>query len=119
MHESIYGQFVKKAVELAKKRTLGDPKSRDTLQGPIIDENQTKKVLELVESGKKEGAVLEIGGERVGKTGFYVAPTVFSNVTDNMRIARSVKQANFQMNILYICFGQRGDLWTRPTNPQI
>ena len=75
---------------MAEKRVLGDPKSRDTTQGPIIDETQTKKILEFIESGKKEGAKLETGGNRVGQTGFYVAPTVFSNVTDNMTIARSV-----------------------------
>ena len=46
------------------------------------------KILELVESGKKEGATLNCGGERVGDKGYFVAPTVFSNVTDDMRIAQ-------------------------------
>lgn len=46
------------------------------------------KILELIESGKKEGAKLECGGSRHGTKGFFVQPTVFSNVTDNMRIAR-------------------------------
>lgn len=46
------------------------------------------KILRLIESGKKEGAKLECGGQRIGTEGFFVQPTVFSNVTDNMTIAR-------------------------------
>jgi len=46
------------------------------------------KVLNLIESGKKEGAKVECGGERLGNKGFFVQPTVFSNVQDNMRIAK-------------------------------
>jgi len=44
--------------------------------------------LSIIESGKKEGAKLEAGGSNVGDTGYYVYPTVFSNVTDDMKIAR-------------------------------
>jgi len=46
------------------------------------------KVLRLIESGKSEGAKLECGGERLGDTGYFIQPTVFSNVTDNMTIAK-------------------------------
>ncbi|CAG2105416.1 unnamed protein product [Medioppia subpectinata] len=88
VHESIYDQFVKKSAELAKKRLVGDPTKEDTIQGPLIDDTQTKKVLELIEGGKKEGAVLVTGGTRLAGKGFFVAPTVFANVTDNMKIAR-------------------------------
>lgn len=42
----------------------------------------------MIESGKKEGAKIEAGGSKVGDTGYFVYPTVFSNVTDDMRIAR-------------------------------
>ena len=47
-----------------------------------------KKVLGLIESGKTEGAKLECGGRRFGDIGYFIAPTVFSSVTDNMRIAK-------------------------------
>lgn len=50
----------------------------------------------MIDSGKKEGAKLEAGGSKVGNTGYFVYPTVFSNVTDNMTIARE------EVNILYI-----------------
>ena len=55
-----------------------------------MDEDQYKKVLEMIESGKSEGAKLESGGGRwVGnEKGYFVQPTVFSNVKDQMRIAR-------------------------------
>jgi acyl-CoA reductase-like NAD-dependent aldehyde dehydrogenase len=100
VHESIYKEFVKKSVQLAEKRVLGDPKSRDTIQGPIIDETQTKKIIDFIESGKKEGAVLETGGKRVGQNGSFVAPTVFSNVSDGMTIARLVLSL-FLMQLLF------------------
>lgn len=53
-----------------------------------IDDVQMEKVLELIKSGKDEGAKLECGGSRIGNKGYFVQPTVFSNVTDNMRIAK-------------------------------
>ena len=53
-----------------------------------VDEEQMNKILELIESGKKEGAKCEVGGERHGDKGFYIKPTVFSDVQDSMRIAK-------------------------------
>jgi hypothetical protein len=53
-----------------------------------IDNEMFNKVLRLIASGKSEGAKLECGGERLGDTGFFIKPTVFSNVTDNMTIAK-------------------------------
>jgi len=88
VHESIYDEFVKRSVELAKKRKVGNPFDPDTQHGPQIDNEQFTKILELIESGKKEGATLEFGGKRIGDVGYFVQPAVFSNVTDDMRIAR-------------------------------
>lgn len=53
-----------------------------------IDKEMFDKVLRLIESGKSEGARLETGGTRKGSKGYFVEPTVFSNVKDNMKIAR-------------------------------
>jgi acyl-CoA reductase-like NAD-dependent aldehyde dehydrogenase len=88
VHEKIYDQFVAKARELALKRKVGDPFSPDTLHGPQVDEIQFKRILSLIEKGKEEGAKVECGGRRVGDIGYFVEPTVFSNVTDDMTIAR-------------------------------
>jgi len=88
IHEKIYDEFVAKSVARAKKRIVGDPLSSTTEQGAQIDQQQFDKILSLIESGKKEGAKLECGGERFGNKGFFIQPTVFSNVQDNMRIAK-------------------------------
>lgn len=53
-----------------------------------IDKKQYNKILELIESGITEGAKLECGGKGLGRKGFFIEPTVFSNVTDDMRIAK-------------------------------
>jgi hypothetical protein len=53
-----------------------------------VDDEMFNKVLRLINSGKSEGAKLECGGERLGDTGYFIKPTVFSNVTDNMTIAK-------------------------------
>lgn len=88
VHEKIYDQFVQKSIALAQQRKVGNPLDFSTQHGPQIDLEQFNKVLSLIESGKQEGAKLECGGKRIGEQGYFVEPTVFSNVTDEMRIAR-------------------------------
>ena len=63
-----------------------------------IDKEMFDKVMNLIESGKKEGAKVECGGKRLGNVGYFVEPTVFSNVTDNMRIAKE-EVRNFQKSL--------------------
>ncbi|XP_075067084.1 aldehyde dehydrogenase 1A1 [Mixophyes fleayi] len=87
VEESIYDEFVRRSVEKAKKRVLGDPLAPGTQQGPQIDKEQYDRILDLIESGKKEGAKLECGGSAWGNKGFFIEPTVFSDVKDDMRIA--------------------------------
>ena len=53
-----------------------------------IDDRIFKRVLDYIEKGKKEGAKLEIGGSRHGTVGYFIQPTVFSNVKDDMIIAK-------------------------------
>lgn len=53
-----------------------------------IDEDQLNKIMNLIQSGKNEGANLVTGGERIGDRGYFVAPTVFANVKDDMTIAK-------------------------------
>ncbi|KAL5005163.1 hypothetical protein ScPMuIL_018619 [Solemya velum] len=87
VQEDIYDEFVKKSIERAQKRTVGDPYD-DNEAGPQIDEDQFGKILALIESGKQQGAKLECGGSRIGDKGYFIQPTVFSGVTDDMRIAK-------------------------------
>jgi aldehyde dehydrogenase (NAD+) len=88
VHEKIYDEFVARSVEASKKRKVGDPFANDTDQGPQVDNDQFKKILGYIEAGKKEGAKLLTGGKRVGNKGFFVEPTVFSDVKDDMTIAK-------------------------------
>lgn len=88
VQEGIYDEFVKRSRELALKRTVGNPFDKSNANGPQIDNVQFKKILELIETGKSEGAKLECGGKQSGTKGFFIQPTVFSNVTDDMTIAR-------------------------------
>lgn len=77
-----------RSVERARRRTVGDPFDQHTEQGPQIDNIQMDKILRLIDCGKKEGATLLTGGQRMGEKGYYVEPTVFANVQDNHTIAR-------------------------------
>lgn len=88
VHENIYDEFVAKSKELAMKRKIGDPFDSTTVNGPQIDDEQMNKILDLIKKGKAQGAKVEAGGERHGDVGYFVKPTVFSNVTDDMCIAK-------------------------------
>lgn len=88
VQEGIYDEFVKRAAKKASERKLGCPFAETTEQGPQVDNDMFTKVLGFVESGIKEGATLECGGKRWGSEGYFIEPTVFSNVSDNMKIAR-------------------------------
>lgn len=87
-HEKVYDEFVKKATESAKSRSVGDPFGEKTTQGPQVDKEQFDKILGYIKSGKEEGAKLMTGGERVGDKGYFIEPTVFADVKDDMKIAR-------------------------------
>ncbi|KAM4748525.1 retinal dehydrogenase 2 isoform 2-T2 [Rhinophrynus dorsalis] len=88
VEDSVYEEFVRRSVERAKRRIVGSPFDPSTEQGPQTDKKQYNKILELIQSGIAEGAKLECGGKALGRKGFFIEPTVFSNVTDDMRIAK-------------------------------
>jgi aldehyde dehydrogenase (NAD+) len=88
VEDSIYERFLEKSVARAQARVLGDPFDQKTEQGPQVNQAQFEKVLGYIESGKAEGAHLACGGERSGSRGYFIQPTVFSEVEDEMKIAR-------------------------------
>ncbi|KAM3967226.1 aldehyde dehydrogenase 1A1-like [Aphomia sociella] len=88
VQSNIYDKFVEAAVQFAKTIKVGDPSDPSTNQGPQIDESMFNKVLGYIEKGKSEGAKLLYGGKRIGTKGFYLEPTVFSDVKDDMVIAK-------------------------------
>eukprot|EP01006_Ploeotia_vitrea_P001389 TRINITY_DN104732_c0_g1_i1.p1 TRINITY_DN104732_c0_g1~~TRINITY_DN104732_c0_g1_i1.p1 ORF type:complete len:506 (-),score=115.41 TRINITY_DN104732_c0_g1_i1:156-1673(-) len=86
VHEDIYDEFVKESVRMAKERKLGAPFEKGVEQGPQVSKEQFDQVMSFIESGKKEGATLETGGNRFGDKGYFVEPTVFTNVKSGMDI---------------------------------
>lgn len=88
VHEKVYDEFVEKAKARALKRKVGDPFKSGTEQGPQIDSKQFDKIMKYIRSGVESGATLETGGEQFGEKGYYIQPTVFSNVEDDMLIAQ-------------------------------
>jgi aldehyde dehydrogenase (NAD+) len=88
VEENIYQQFVAKSVARAAKRRVGDPFDSTTDQGPQVDQSQFDRIMGYIESGRTEGATLACGGERVGNRGYFIRPTVFADVQDDMTIAR-------------------------------
>lgn len=89
--KSVADEFVDKIVKKAREIKVGDPLQESTRMGPSVNEEQLSKVLKYIEIGKEE-AECKVGGERVYEggldIGFFPAPTVFDNVTPDMRIAR-------------------------------
>jgi aldehyde dehydrogenase (NAD+) len=88
VEEKCYDDFVAKSVERAQKRVLGDPFDSQTDQGPQVDKEQFDKVISYIESGMREGAQMLCGGSQFGDRGFFIQPTVFADVRDNMKIAQ-------------------------------
>jgi len=88
VHESVYDEFVERSVERAKKRVVGNPFEENVEQGPQVDKAQFDKILAYIDSGKKDGAKLATGGVRAGDKGYFIEPTVFTDVGDDMKICR-------------------------------
>lgn len=86
VEDSIHDEFVRRFVETVKSVSkVGDPWAEDTFQGPQVTQVQMDRVLGYADIGKKEGATLLHGGERVAGKGYFVAPTVFTDVDESMR----------------------------------
>ena len=91
VEQRIHDEFVGKLVDRVKTLKVGDPMDKTTRMGPVVSAQQLQTVLGYVEAGRREGATLAAGGERVrvgeGR-GYFVQPTVFTGVSNGMRIAR-------------------------------
>uniref|UniRef100_A0AAY4ECZ0 10-formyltetrahydrofolate dehydrogenase n=1 Tax=Denticeps clupeoides TaxID=299321 RepID=A0AAY4ECZ0_9TELE len=88
VEESLHDTFVQRVVEEVKKMRIGDPLDRSTDHGPQNHKAHMDKLVEYANTGVKEGAKLICGGKQVGRPGFFFEPTVFTNVQDNMFIAK-------------------------------
>jgi acyl-CoA reductase-like NAD-dependent aldehyde dehydrogenase len=92
LHEKIHDEFVEKFINNFKKVTVGDPNDEKTFMGPVVSAEHRNKIESYYKIGIEEGATLLLGGKRPTTPpldkGYYVVPTVFTNVTQNMRLAR-------------------------------
>ncbi len=89
---SIHDEFLDKLVTRMKQARLGDPRAETTDVGPLATEPHMEKVLKYIEIAKEEGATCLLGGKKADRPecgeGWFVEPTIFSNVTNQMRVAR-------------------------------
>jgi aldehyde dehydrogenase (NAD+) len=88
VEERVHDELIDRMKEKNADRKVGDPFDPDTQQGPQVDEAQFDKILRYIDYGKQDGAKMITGGKRIGDRGYFIEPTLFSGVTDNMRIAR-------------------------------
>lgn len=88
IEEGVRDQFMDVLAARAAKMVVGDPLDPKTRMGSLVSEEQMQRVLGYIDKGKAEGATLLAGGSRVGDTGYFVTPTVFDNVANQMTIAQ-------------------------------
>ncbi|PLC51360.1 carnitine dehydratase [Pollutimonas subterranea] len=92
VQDSIYDEVVAKLLDIARTARMGDPMDADTQVGPVTTPPQYKKVLEYLDIARQDGATLLLGGRAADKPecgdGWFVEPTIFGDVTNNMRIAQ-------------------------------
>ncbi|XP_033888070.2 mitochondrial 10-formyltetrahydrofolate dehydrogenase [Acipenser ruthenus] len=88
VEESIHDEFLRRVLEEVKKMKIGDPLDRSTDHGPQNHRAHMEKLLEYCEIGKKEGATLVYGGQQVQRPGYFMEPTVFTDVEDHMYLAK-------------------------------
>ena len=88
VQKGIKDAFLKRFLERAAKIKIGDPMDEETQFGPMISERQRDIVIGFIEQGRAEGATLICGGNAIEGKGWFIEPTVFSDVTDDMTIAK-------------------------------
>jgi aldehyde dehydrogenase (NAD+) len=87
VQDKVYDEFVSRLADKARTRRLGDPFDPATEQGPQVDQAQFDKIMSYIDSGRNQGAKCVAGGDRFGNRGFFIQPTIFADVQDNMAVA--------------------------------
>jgi len=86
VQDGIYDKFVAAFKKRAEENKVGDPFHHETFQGPQVSQLQYDRIMGYIQAGKDDGATVETGGERHGDKGYFIQPTIFSNVTSDMKI---------------------------------
>ncbi|WP_443111880.1 aldehyde dehydrogenase family protein [Alicyclobacillus sp. ALC3] len=132
VHESMYDSVIDRLVEKAKDIRLGDPLSHNTGMGPVVSKQQFDTVMNYIEIGKQEGARVVCGGKPAMvegyEGGYFIEPTIFADVTNDMRIAQEEIFGPVLVVIKYkdvaeairlandTIYGLAAGVWTRDTN---
>ncbi|MEE9317804.1 MAG: aldehyde dehydrogenase [Rhodospirillales bacterium] len=90
VHEDIHDTFIDRVKDVGRIMAPGDPLDPETMMGTMVDDTQTKRVMGYIETGKSEGAAVVLGGNQVMQEsgGYYIEPTIFDGVKNDMRIAQ-------------------------------
>ena len=132
VHEKVYDEFLEKVTAAARKMVVGDPADPKTQMGPLVSAEHRDKVEGYIQSAIDEGAKLVLGGKRPTappmNKGYYVVPTIFTNVTQKMKIAREeifgpvvciMEKFNSDEKVIEMAndttFGLTSYVWTRDT----
>ncbi|KAJ4174214.1 aldehyde dehydrogenase (NAD(P)(+)) ald5 [Fusarium falciforme] len=86
VQEGIYDKFLEAFKKRAQQNKVGDPFQEETFQGPQVSKLQYDRVMSYIDSGKAEGATVVTGGSRHGEKGYFIQPTIFSDVRPDMKI---------------------------------
>lgn len=115
VHKAIKEQFLTRLAERLGNAVIGDPMAPETSFGPMVSERQMNIVLGYIEKGLAEGARLVTGGARLDREGFFVQPTVFADVADDMIIAR---EEIFGPVMAVLDFEDEDDVMARANNTE-
>lgn len=88
VHESIYDRFLELFKKRAEENRVGDPFHPETFQGPQVSQLQYDRIMGYIEDGKRSGAKVITGGDRHGNEGYYIQPTIFADVDEDMAIVK-------------------------------
>ncbi len=129
LENSIHDEFIDKLSNKASNMRVGDPEDTDTQMGAQVSKEQLDKILAYIDSGKQEGARLVTGGEQCGERGYFIKPTIFDKVDNNMKIAKEeifgpvVSAIKFDDDIADLAkqcnhsiYGLAAAVWTRDIN---
>lgn len=88
VHESVYDEFVSRLRKHAESRKVGPGNNTANDMGPLVSKKQHERVLSYINDGVKEGATVVTGGGKIGEQGYYVQPTIFADVKEDMKICK-------------------------------
>jgi len=88
VQEGVYDKFLEAFKQRAERTTVGDPFDEKVFQGPQVSQLQFDRIMGYIKSGKEDGATVVTGGERLGDKGYFIKPTIFSDVKPGMKIMK-------------------------------